>query len=159
MQVRGSNCQFCSDDLSNQQPRSQSDCDLYYKLQPETNVLLHDGQACGVQHANLGTSFSTVGQCLAVALNTAGCGRAVMWSTTHNSAWGCRCCTDGGFDGGNSNSNWAVWGAIVTNAPTTAPTITLTIAPTRAPTGAPSSAPNASPSTGNHCNHPLYQPQ
>lgn len=31
--VRGTNCQFCSDSLSNQQPRSLSGSDLYYKLQ------------------------------------------------------------------------------------------------------------------------------
>ena len=101
---------------------------------PGTSELLHDGQGCGVQYTNLGTSFSAVGQCLAVALNTAGCGRAVMWSTTYNQDWGCRCCTNGGFDGGDVNSNWTVWGVVVTNTPTNAPTRAPTNAPTNAPT-------------------------
>eukprot|EP00964_Phaeocystis_antarctica_P135652 scaffold100014_cov56-Phaeocystis_antarctica.AAC.1 len=50
--------------------------------------LLYADQGCGAQASNLGTSFDTVHECLAAALQTDGCGDSVMWSP-YSSSWGC----------------------------------------------------------------------
>ena len=75
---------------------------------PASAVLLYADQGCGAQASNLGTSFDTVHECLATALQTDGCGDSVMWSP-YSWSWGCRCCTSYGADGGSTNNNWAVW--------------------------------------------------
>ena len=72
-------------------------------------MLLYADQGCGAEASNLGTSFDTVHECLAIALQTNGCGDSVMWSAPYSWSWGCRCCTSDGADGGSTNSNWAVW--------------------------------------------------
>ena len=78
---------------------------------PASAVLLYADQGCGAQASHLGTSFDTVHECLATALQTDGCGDSVMWSPSYSGSWGCRCCTSYGADGGSTNSNWAVWGS------------------------------------------------
>ena len=72
--------------------------------------LLHPDAECGTQRENLGRRFSNPHECMAAALNTPGCGRAVMWSIEYNAYWGCRCCSEGGTTGGNSHRLWDVWG-------------------------------------------------
>ena len=76
---------------------------------PASAMLLYADQGCGAEASNLGTSFDTVHECLAIALQTNGCGDSVMWSAPYSWSWGCRCCTSDGADGGSTNSNWAVW--------------------------------------------------
>ena len=81
---------------------------------------------CGAQGANLGTDFATPGECAAAAAANAACGDHVMWSDAYNHAWGCRCCADGGEDGGNANANWDLYEyscAAPTAAPAREPTV------------------------------------
>ena len=75
------------------------------------------GMQAGAQQQNLGTSFSSQHECLAAALDTPGCGRAVMWSIMYNYNWGCRCCSEGGTSGGSYNQYWAVWGIRAPSSP------------------------------------------
>lgn len=75
---------------------------------PQVEVLVEDA-GCDVQSNHLGTDFSTPGECLMHAKETAGCGNTIMWSDSYNYAWGCRCCAEAGALGGSVNVNWAVY--------------------------------------------------
>jgi len=82
---------------------------LKVEVKEKENKVLYADQGCGVGASNLGASFESVHECLAVALQTEGCGVSVMWSELYHYDWGCYCCTSDGANGGDTNSNWAVW--------------------------------------------------
>ena len=86
--------------------------------------LIHPDAECGTQRENLGTHFANPHECMAAAMSTPGCGRAVMWSIEYNWAWGCRCCTEGGT---NPNPN-----------------------PSPSPSPSPCPSPNQAPSCGRY---------
>jgi len=69
-------------------------------------------QACRSEIKNLGTSFKTAEQCIAAAKSDSRCtGSEIMWSSSYNYAWGCRCCSEtqtcpAATSDYYSNSNW-----------------------------------------------------
>lgn len=69
-------------------------------------------QACRSEIKNLGTSFKTAEQCIAAAKSDSRCtGSEIMWSSSYNYAWGCRCCSEtqtcpAATSDYYSNNNW-----------------------------------------------------
>merc|ERR1712232_769470 len=90
-------------------------------MSPTTNptvsptVLVTPDKGCTYQSENLGTSYSTPEQCMAVAKAESGCtGNEIMWSNSYNKLWGCRCCSKHptcppASSRYHSNSKWDVY--------------------------------------------------